>query len=353
MKNEFYLFLLSLLFFCSCNGQTPSEKETKKVEAADTNTVTQPAASTNVIDPYFVETESDTLSKSGPTTITRNILQDKKGDFWFATYEGLIHYDGEIFTNFTKKSNDLKARRIFSIMEDKNQNIWFGSIVSGVYKYDGVRFTNFSKNEGLPSVAIEAILEDQTGNIWLGTMNGLSRYDGKKFHNYKTTSKQGRDEIHSIIEDSNGKIWAAALEGVFSFDGQSFVPLLRENEPPFYNVRCIIEDKRGHLWFGGNDGLWTYDGQNFTQILTDFTGTIYEDRKGDLWISSELDGNSGNMTLHRYSSPLFPSQKGVLQMIVKEQDLIFGILEDTEGALWYGTTSGICRYDGMIFDYFK
>ena len=58
----------------------------------------------NVDDPYFVESV-DTVSTRGPRNITRNMLQDKTGKFWFATWEGIINYDGKIFTNFTLKEN--------------------------------------------------------------------------------------------------------------------------------------------------------------------------------------------------------------------------------------------------------
>lgn len=39
-----------------------------------------------LFDPYFLETV-DTVSKRGPYTITRNMLQDRKGNYWFATWQ--------------------------------------------------------------------------------------------------------------------------------------------------------------------------------------------------------------------------------------------------------------------------
>ena len=35
------------------------------------------------------------------------------------------------------------------------------------------------------------------------------------------------------------------------------------------------------------DGLWRYDGSTFTNFTTNFVGYVYEDKKGNIWTSSE------------------------------------------------------------------
>src|SRR2546423_567763 len=80
--------VLTLFFFTACIGQiTPSELETS-VKAG--------------IDPYFIES-TDTVSTHGPNHITRDVLQDRARHFWFATWLGIIEYDGNVFTNHTLK----------------------------------------------------------------------------------------------------------------------------------------------------------------------------------------------------------------------------------------------------------
>ncbi len=59
------------------------------------------------VDSYFRES-NDITTSNGPSSITRNVLQDKKGFIWLATWNGIIRYDGKTFTNFTNK-NGLKA----------------------------------------------------------------------------------------------------------------------------------------------------------------------------------------------------------------------------------------------------
>ncbi|RYE50955.1 MAG: hypothetical protein EOP48_18950, partial [Sphingobacteriales bacterium] len=40
------------------------------------------------------------LSYSGPKAITRNLIQDKKGQIWIAAFDGVFRYDGTSITDF-------------------------------------------------------------------------------------------------------------------------------------------------------------------------------------------------------------------------------------------------------------
>src|SRR5690349_20581487 len=90
------------------------------------------------IDPYFIESR-DTFSTHGPQCIVRNMLQDKSGNYWLATWHGIIKYDGKIFTNYTLKDG-LIHFHVTSCYEDKKGNLWFGTARGGVYCYNGKSF---------------------------------------------------------------------------------------------------------------------------------------------------------------------------------------------------------------------
>jgi len=108
------LSLLLLIFLTACNGQQEANEPTpppaKSVPEDKKNTPKD-------FDPYFKDTAT-AYSKYGPTSITRNILQDSKGDIWLATWEGIIRYDGTTFTNFTNQ-NYLRKFHVFSALEDR------------------------------------------------------------------------------------------------------------------------------------------------------------------------------------------------------------------------------------------
>lgn len=67
-------------------------------------------------DPNFIESSAVTRA-SGPASITRAVFQDRTVRLWLATWEGLISYDQETFTNHTNLE-DLFRYRAFAILRE-------------------------------------------------------------------------------------------------------------------------------------------------------------------------------------------------------------------------------------------
>jgi ligand-binding sensor domain-containing protein len=327
--HAFALFLISA-FHLSC-GQ--NQKEGKKI--------------------IITSEKTGAVTTYGPQGITRNIIQDKKGNIWIAAFDGIFRYDGKSFTNITSK---VSSARFFSVLEDKKGHLWLGSIGSGVYCYDGLSFQNFTTQDGLINNRVSCIYEDKAGNIWFGTEIGASCYDGKSFRNYRMNGS-----VNSIIEDRTGKFWFATTGNTFVFDGKTFSVFTHEDKP-FTNVRCLIEDKKGNIWLGGADGLWCYNGGSFTNFTQKFVGHIIEDKQGNIWTSSEsanspawVGSETGNIqawALSRYDGKsLFNKRPTVTE--VTNKGMIFGILEDDKGGIWFGAFDGVHRYDGKTITDFK
>ncbi len=306
------------------------------------------------------------ITSNGPQWITRNIIQDRKGNIWIAAFDGIFRYDGKSFTNITSK---VSSARFFSVLEDRKGNFWFGSIGSGVYYYDGKSFQNFTTREGLLNNEVTNIYEDKKGNIWFGVSGGASCYDGKSFRNYiidgnamnedrtgKTFPNRRPYEVTSIIEDKTGSFWFATRGNTFIYDGKKFA-VFAHNGKPFTNVRSIIEDKKGNMWLGGADGLWRYDGSTFTNFTQNFVGHICEDRKGNIWTSSQR-ASDGRCVLSRYDEKSLIDKKPIVTEIMSKYEgnkgMIFGILEANDGSIWFGTmVDGACRYDGKTITSFN
>lgn len=359
--------ILLLSFNASCQEEQVSERTTPpvKTEAIPEKEKASPEARGQDIpkaDPYFNGTQVIDSPK-GPETIVRRIIQDRKGHFWLASWDGIIRYDGKTFTNFTNKE-DLMRYRVFSMVEDRKGNIWFGTIGAGVYKYDGKTFQQYTTKDGLVNDDVTCIIEDKAGNIWFGTGEGISVFDHQTFTNFyiydglasatpKSDSKNHMDEVNRIVEDRNGNFWIAMRGETYFFD-----PSLSEIANPklvavgpledrnFRNVRGMIEDRKGNIWFGGDDGLWQYDGKSYTKFSDNFTGYILEDKAGHIWTSSETDSKAF-WALKRYNAN--PDPLNLLNsMIVKEaKNMYFDIMEDQEGNIWWGALDGIYKYDGQ------
>lgn len=295
----------------------------------------------------------DSVISRVPNTIVRNIKQDKNGNILIASFKGVFRYDGKSFTNITGK---VSPARFFSILEDSKGNLWFGSIGSGVYYYDGKSFQNFTTRDGLLNNDVGSIYEDKKGNIWFGVSGGASRYDGKSFRNYiingdtmnedrtgKTFQDRSPYEVNAIIEDKTGRFWFATRGNTFVYDGKTFTVFSHSGQP-FKNVRSIIEDSKGNIWLGGADGLWRYNGSTFANFKQKFVGYIMEDKRGNIWTSSEGD-NKQVWALSRYDGKSLSDKMPTVTGIANKP-MLFGILEDNKGDIWFGALDGVYRYDG-------
>ena len=337
MKYTFGLFLI-FIFCTACKdqGKTDLTKNNTKSETKDA-----------VTPPYG--------------GAIRTIKQDRNGNIWITSWEGVFRYDGKSFTNITSK---VSSAPFFSVLEDRKGNFWFGSIGSGVYYYDGISFQNFTTKEGLINNEIVCIYEDKAGNIWFGANGGASRYDGMSFRNYimngdvMTEDKTGRTfpdirppkSVNSIIEDKTGKLWFGTRDNAFVYDGKTFTVFTNKGKP-FTNVGTIIEDKKGNIWLNGN-GLWRYDGSTFTNFTQNSVLFVYEDRNGNIWTSSVSHPSDQNWVLSRYEAQSLDNKEPTVTEIKSEVGVIFVILEAYDGSIWLGS-DGVYRYDGKTIHDFK
>jgi ligand-binding sensor domain-containing protein len=327
--NLFHALFLMLVFYTSCRGQnnTDLSKENSKSET------------------------KDITSSHGPIGITRNIIQDTKGNIWMAAFDGIFRYGGKSFTNITSR---VSSARFFFVLEDRKGDLWFGSIGSGVYYYDGKSFQNFTTRDGLLNNEVTSIYEDKKGNVWFGVSGGASCYDGKSFQNYivdandmnenqtgKTFPNRQPYEVTSIIEDNTGKFWFASRGNTFVYDGKTFTAFKHERKP-FKNVRSIIEDKKGNIWLAG---LWRYSGSSFTNFNKKFVGHVYEDKKGNIWTSS-VSAYDQSWALSRYDEKSLSGKRPIVKEIKSGEGMIFGIFEAHDGNIWFGTFHGVQRYNG-------
>lgn len=276
----------------------------------------------------------DTLSSQGPRQITRSVLLDKNGALWFASWEGILRYDGKQFTNYTLKAG-LRHFHVFSAFEDQAGNLWFGTICGGLYRFDGQSFTLFTTADGLAGNSVNCMLEDNLGNLWLGTNAGLSRYDGHMFTNYTTELGLVSTSINALAQDKQGTLWIGSQNGLCRYDGNAFTNFTKRKGLLFYNIRDIKTDPNGIVWIGSEDGLYRYDGQVLEQLSANFTGNLMLDKSGKLWLS-EIRPNRKDMTLSRYDGKTFRSLVNHTQ--------VFGMAEDRAGNVWFGTEKGVERY---------
>jgi ligand-binding sensor domain-containing protein/two-component sensor histidine kinase len=277
--------------------------------------------------------------------------------------------------------------QVHNLFQDKKGNIWLGSF-NGISKFNGHTFENYSRKEGLVDNFFLCGLEDHAGNIWLGFRDGLTKFDGKYFTNYTTKEGLSSNVIESIIEDKNGNIWLGTSGG-----GACMLDKERKTFSHFglkqglsSNILCMVEDKKGNIWFGTQEhGLFKYDTKSFSKYgyyegLTYVTvNDLKMDREGHLWLSmwtgvsrfdgthfhhytGELLGYASKMAIDKNNSVWFGGQPGGYYHIDKDRMSISSIsqsqglpdtqawasITDKNNNLWFGTDNGLIKYTKLV-----
>jgi ligand-binding sensor domain-containing protein len=290
-----------------------------------------------------------------PISMTRAIEQAENGDILIASYLGVYRYNGAHFINMTSQ---IDWPTFWDVLEDTNGNLWLASQDSGVY-FQSPGQTSFKRFEAEDGTSISSALhiyEDKAGSIWFGT----SRYDGDTFKTFTTKDGFPSDDIRLLLEDTTGKLWFGGNgESMFVYDtnlsgeagqGLTFTAVKNNNGEPFNNVWSIIEDRKGNIWFGA-DGLWRYDGTNFTKVSNRGAYAIIEDKEGNIWTTGGVTGQK--WALSRYDAENLFDESPTVTEIMSQRPALLGLLEATDGSIWFGSMIGAHRYDGKSVTYFK
>lgn len=345
MKNEnrpdlhqtTFIWILSLLsfFISSCGGQTlpvPAPEKPRHHRTGLSETELKKAANSPV-----------------PTSMVRNVRKAKNGDILIASYVGVYRYDGKTFTNLTK---DIGWPTFWDVLEDKNGNLWMASQDSGLYSYDGKSFRLYSNTVGQAGSSALHLYEDRTGNIWAGSI----MYDGASIRNLGKKDGFPNNNIRLLLEDNTGKQWFGAQgEDLFVFDGKTYTVLKNSTGNPFKNVWSVIQDQKGLIWFGDNEGLWRYDGNIFTHVSKKGAYGIIQDKKGNLWTTGLITppDPKERWSLTRYDQQSLYSKNPTATEITSSSPALLGLVEADDGSIWFGSMTGVYRYDGTTITDFK
>jgi ligand-binding sensor domain-containing protein len=346
IRNSFLALLI--LQISICNGQIKQDSVKNKV-------VNRLKTELPILKQSSLFAQIHTNLNGMVREFVRTMHQDKKGNYWFGTNgDGIICYDGK-----TLEKISIEGLRPFKvvreIVEDKEGNLWFGTD-HGLIKYDGEKFSKYTKKDGLQNDEIWGLTIDKIGLIWVGSNGGISHFDGKKFTPFllpdikvENSKPMLSDKlVFKFLEDRNGTMWFANDgNGIFKYKNGEFTHLTTKNGLTNNNVFDILEDKQGNIWIGTfNGGVSKYDGKTYTNFTKDGiiegleTYNFCEDSKGNIWFMAEGYG------VYRFDGTnftQFTTKDGLTTNVVQS------IFEDSKEQLWFGTWQGISIYDGQKF----
>ncbi len=201
-----------------------------------------------------------------------NIVQDNDGNYWFATYNGLLLFDGEKIISFNTKSGkpgELPSNQITRVLQTHSGEIWV-STLNGLALFDRKTktFINYSKDlNGLSNNSVLSLFESADNTLWVGTETGLNRFD-KQTHIFEYyTQKDGflNDYIYAITDDKNGALWISTNKGISKFDYKTKKITNYSIEDGIqgyeFNIGSYFKTEKGEIFFGGTNGVTAFNPQ--------------------------------------------------------------------------------------------
>ena len=181
------------------------------------------------------------------------LLRDRDGGLWIATHgQGLLHvHQGR--TDVFTQSDGLSGEWVTNLFEDREGDIWVATL-DGLDRFHDFTVPTISVKQGLSDALVVSVLTARDGRVWLGTQDGLNRWKEGRVTIYRKGSGLPDNSVGSLFQDDKGRIWVSTHGGVAYFDNGRFT-LVRG--VPSELANSIAEDSTGNLWISDqNQGLF-------------------------------------------------------------------------------------------------
>jgi len=312
-----------------------------------------------------------------PKSLSNNrvydICQDDVGNLWFGTFSGAGRIDSyvanfELFVLDPNNPNSVRDNVIWTFLEVEPDVFWIGT-ENGISIFDENNYTftrfedEFAGANNLTSQRVRALVKDHLGNIWIGSFDGGLDFfnpNTKELINY-SPSIQDRNSIcapniQTLLEDNYGKLWVGTSNGLNVLDIKTHKIKAYKHDPaqsgsiPDNVVYHVIEDSGHNIWIATMDGLCKYNRENddFTTFKqSDNTAinkgadkyfSIFEDSDHDFWLGTRGSGLK-KFDVKNNTFTTYTTEHGL------PNNVVYGVIEDSEGYLWMSTNWGISRFD--------
>jgi signal transduction histidine kinase/ligand-binding sensor domain-containing protein len=266
---------------------------------------------------------------------SNKLLRDRDGGLWIGTRDrGLIHvHQGrtEVFT----KSDGLSGDMICSLFEDREGDVWVAT-TEGLDRFRDLPVTTISLKQRLSSNDTNSVIAATDGSMWVATHDGLARWKNGQINFFLKSSGLPDDAAQSLFQDVRGRIWVFTGHGLAYFKGGRFVAV---NGVPSQEVYSITGDKAGNLWLSGNKGLaHLLQGRLVEHFPWPALGCreqamVVLSEQGGVWLSFWRDGGVSYFKDGKVRASYTPADglgKGHVP----------GLQLDRDGALWAATEEG-------------
>jgi signal transduction histidine kinase/ligand-binding sensor domain-containing protein len=270
---------------------------------------------------------------------------------------------------------------MFSITQTSDGFLWFLSLPGDVYRFDGVQFLPRHTPADFSSGTIGSILADHAGGLWVAA-DGLIHLKGGVVTSHFAVDGAS---FQSLSQDPDGSLWVATRRGSdqpFCHVTQRSVMCFGKNDGiPISRVNSVLADGQGGFWLGGETDLVHWHQGGISEVYPVKSGIMGLARAtdGTVWVGIGEEGPGRGLELLKdgvlqpFATSTFDGSKLSVTSLIFDHDgnlwvatdvqglfrihgntvehyghteglsgnSVWALLEDREGIVWAGTTSGI------------
>ncbi len=277
-----------------------------------------------------------------PHMFVSYLLQDRQGRIWVTTHGGAARWDGRRFqpVPLPPPANGIAT---YPMAQPPEGGVLIGTLGAGLawVRPSGTRVYGLA--DGLPDLSVVSLLADSDG-VWIGTQAGLARWSGGHI-TVAGDSLLASTQVYSLVTDDRGRLWAGLLDGgALIRDGDRVVRMGKAQGLTDQAVWDMARARDGSIWIGTNgDGAFHVQDGRISQLTdesglaNDFVWQVQPDSAGNVWFFT----NAGLDRLHEGSIRHYGRGEGLVDI----EGSSAASLADSSGRLWFGTGSGVYRYD--------
>nr|WP_238319428.1 ligand-binding sensor domain-containing diguanylate cyclase [Xanthomonas maliensis] len=289
-------------------------------------------------------------SRNGlPHNSLRDIAQTPDGYLWFATWEGLVRYNGLEFNVIDRSTRPgLPDNGVGALYVDRDSALWLSDARGNLVRHgaDG-QWQHWPRQPGWPQALIHAMTMDAQGRMWLlfeGHGLGCLSPDGGFVYYPPRDGVPLQTSFPRMTFDDAGRLLIGSFDGL----------IYREPDGRMHQAPAAFDLPPGLAWpYRAPDGtLWVVAGDSLYRLHDDQATRVYrlpgqghftallQDRHGQLWLGSE---NQGLLRIGRHGIEQLPPGRAL------PTGRIVSLREDAEGSIWVGANGGLFRLRETLF----
>lgn len=289
--------------------------------------------------------ETWTTRNGLPHNQVNAVAQTPDGYLWFATWEGLVRYNGQDFRVLDPDNTPaLKDHGIRQVSVGPNGRMVVATSRGGVSVREHGTWRHFGKTEGLPQNETMGAIDGGDGSIWIAhESEGLSQVNADgSIVLWNAGNGLPANRLYAVYRDRNDAVWAATAQGLARLQHGRLQTFGTLQGLPAGAVYAVLDAPDGGVFVGTHQGLFAVRNGKVRELSR--TGeaviSLSLDEKGGLWLGTV------NRGLQRYSA------EGLETLDTGDglpNNRVGSLFTDREGNIWAGTNAGLVRFSDMPF----